>query len=271
VPVIRGMIKQTGKSSLYNSQNAGKGTIRVPKAAEIVSSEIRRQIVRREIAVGSLLAPESALMERFGVSRPTLREAVRILESEGLISISRGARGGSVVLQPDIGLATRYLSLVLQVNGTSLAEIYRVHALIEPVAARLVAESRNPVAAAELRRCFSAGMAHFDNDFQFGTDTARFRNKLIQLAGIPTLTLLTTVLNDILERCWASLTATAGKETDNRKAKRLGLASLAKLIEYIEKGDGPGAEAHWRKHTASVEKAMGKWLESKSVVDLLEG
>jgi DNA-binding FadR family transcriptional regulator len=57
---------------------------------------------------------------------------------------------------------------------------------------------------------------------------------------------------------------------DNRKAKRLGLRSLEKLIEFIERGDGPGAEAHWRKHTASVEKTMRNWLESKRVVDLLD-
>lgn len=266
--VTRGMIKQ--KATLYNSRYSGDSKVRVPKAAEIVSGELRRQIVRGEIAVGSLLASESTLMERFGVSRPTLREALRILESEGLIAISRGSRGGAVVLQPSIGLATRYLSLILQVNGTSLAEVYRVHALIEPSAARLVAESRNPDAPIELRRCLSEGLSHFDSDFQFGTDTARFRNKLIELAGIPTLTLLTTVLNDILERCWASLTATAGQEVDNRKAKRLGLRSLEKLIEFIERGDGPGAEAHWRKHTASVEKTMRNWLESKRVVDLLD-
>ena len=259
------------KSTLYNSQYAEKGAIRVPKAAELVSSEIRRQIVRKEIAEGSMLPSESALMERFSVSRPTLREAIRILESEGLITITRGSRGGAVVLQPKIGLATRYLSLILQVNGTSLAEIYRVHALIEPAAARVVAESNNPAAAVELRRCLDEGRAHLDNDFQFGTDTARFRNKLIELAGIPTLSLLTTVLNDILERSWASLTATAGGEINNVRAKKLGIRSLGKLIDYIEAGDGPGAEAHWRMHTATVEKAMRGWLESKRVVDLLDG
>jgi len=53
-------------------------------------------------------------MIRFGVSRPTLREAIRILESEGLISISRGARGGASVLSPNINTAARHIGFVLQ-------------------------------------------------------------------------------------------------------------------------------------------------------------
>ena len=68
--------------------------VRVPKTAELVASHLRRQIVRGELKEGDALPPESALMEHFGVLRPTLREAFRVLESEALISVRRGARGG---------------------------------------------------------------------------------------------------------------------------------------------------------------------------------
>jgi len=244
--------------------------VRIPKAAEIVANELRRQIIRGVLAEGTALPPESALMARFGVSRPTLREAIRLLESEGLMRISRGARGGALVQRPSTELATRYLALILQVENTSLAEIYRVHALIEPAAVRVVAESRSPNAAAELRACLAQGRENIDNDIMFGTDTARFRNKLIELAGIQTLTLLASVLDDILERCWGSVMATAGQQADTDQIKRRGLRSFEKLIELIEAGDGDGAEAHWRKHTASVQKTLQKWLESKRVVDLLD-
>ena len=65
--------------------------VRVPKTAELVASQLRRQIVRGDLKEGDALPPESTLMERFGVSRPTLREAFRVLESEALISVRRGA------------------------------------------------------------------------------------------------------------------------------------------------------------------------------------
>jgi DNA-binding FadR family transcriptional regulator len=258
------------KPGLYNSKEKESGVARVPKASELVSDYLRRQIVRGELLEGSLLAPENVLMERFNISRPTLREAVRILESEALIRITRGAHGGAVVQRPDVGVATRYLSLILQVNGTTLEEIYRVHALIEPLAARVVAESGNPQASVQLRACLAEGQEHFDNDLLYGTDTARFRNTLIELAGIPTLTLLMNVLNDIFERSWGKLTVHAKGGSDNRRVKQRGLKSMEKLIELIEQGDGDAAEAHWRTHTANVEKTMHTWMESRNIVDLLD-
>lgn len=247
-----------------------KHAIRIPKAAELVSTELRKQIVRGELKEGEDLAPEAELMERFGVSRPTLREAVRILESEGLISVSRGARGGAVVHRPDIGVATRYVGLVMQSNGTTLADIYRVHMLIEPAAARAVAEHSSKTAPAILRRCIDEGRARFDDDFEFGAATARFRNTLIELAGIPTLSLLMGMLNDIFERYWASSTVIAARRIDNAPAKKRGLKSFEKLVDYIAAGDGPGAEAHWRRHTSLVERAMRGWSPSERVIDLLD-
>ena len=68
--------------------------VRAPKTGELIATHLRRQIVRGELRPGETLPAESQLMEQFGVSRPTLREAFRILESEPLISVRRGSRGG---------------------------------------------------------------------------------------------------------------------------------------------------------------------------------
>ncbi len=76
--------------------------VRVPKTAELVASSLRRQIIRRELVEGDALPPEADLMERFGVSRPTLREAFRVLESESLITVRRGSRGGAQIHAPDM-------------------------------------------------------------------------------------------------------------------------------------------------------------------------
>ena len=69
--------------------------LRVPKMAELVAGDLRRRILRGELVENDALPSESALMQRFGVSRPTLREAFRVLESESLISVRRGAHGGA--------------------------------------------------------------------------------------------------------------------------------------------------------------------------------
>jgi DNA-binding FadR family transcriptional regulator len=249
---------------------ARKQVIRVPKAAELVSRELRKQIVRGEIKEGTSLVSESDMMVHFGVSRPTLREAIRILESEGLISVARGARGGAIVRRPRADVATLYVSLLLQTRGTTLADIYRVHMLVEPAAVRVLAERHKKTAPAVLRQCVADGRDKFDNDFDYGAAAARFRNKLIELADIPTLTLLMGMLNSIFETCWAKVTAEAGRQIDNSQAKRRGLRSLERLISLIEAGDGDAAEAHWRQHTEVANRAMGKWMASATVIDIMD-
>jgi DNA-binding FadR family transcriptional regulator len=247
-----------------------RAKVRIPKAAEIVSKVLRDRIVRGQLKEGETLAPEWELMKRFGVSRPSLREAIRILESEGLVSIQRGARGGAVVHSPDMSVATRYVGFVLQANGTTLMDIYRVHMLVEPSAARVVADQFSKTAPAVLSEIVDTGRAKLDSDFEFGMAAARFRNKLIELANVPTLTMLMGMMNDIFERYWATVTVTAGSQIDNAPAKRRGLRAMEKLIEHIAAADGEGAGAHWRKHTQAVEKTMRNWLPAMKVIDLLD-
>src|SRR5213080_2961741 len=112
----------SGMSSV-NGVRVGR-LLRAPKTAELIASDLRRQIVRGELTAGATLPSEMLLMEQYGVSRPTLREAFRILESESLISVRRGARGGARVVSPDIAVAARYVGLLLQMSGTTIADVY---------------------------------------------------------------------------------------------------------------------------------------------------
>src|SRR3954469_23872896 len=98
--------------------------LRVPKMAELVAQRLRRQIVRGELTEGDALPSEAELMTQFGVSRPTLREAFRVLESEGLIRVRRGAHGGARVQTPNGDIAARYAGLVLEFRGTTLEDVY---------------------------------------------------------------------------------------------------------------------------------------------------
>src|SRR3546814_19241836 len=70
----------------------GNARIRVPKTSELVADQIRAQIVRGELQDGDSLPPEGTLMSTLGISRPTLREAFRILEAENLTRVVRGSR-----------------------------------------------------------------------------------------------------------------------------------------------------------------------------------
>lgn len=254
-------IKRTGSES---------AAVRIPKVAELVANDLRNQIIRGVLKQGDSLTSESDLMARFGVSRPTLREALRVLESEGLVELSRGCRGGASVLGPSIDAAARHIGLVLQINGTTLADIYRVHMIVEPIAARIVAKDYHKTAPRILRERVNESRAQIGKDFEFGIATARFRTTLVELANVPTLTLLMSMLSQIFERSWGTITATAGRQLDNAPDKRRGLRSMEKLVDFIEAGDASGAETHWRKHTQAVEATMAKWLPTTKVVDILD-
>ena len=116
-----------------------------------MAAQLRRQIVLGELKEGDQLSPESVLMEEFGVSRPTLREAFRILEAEGAIMVRRGVRGGARVQVPDITVAARQIGLLLQYRGALLSDVYEVRAVLEPAAARMAAKRRTSADLARLQ------------------------------------------------------------------------------------------------------------------------
>ncbi len=109
---------------------------------EQIADELRRLIISGELDEGDSLGHEPDLIERFGVSRPSLREALRILEAEGLISVIRGVLGGVVVHRPDQRQTARTAALVLQARNVSLADVFDARTIIEPAAVRLVAAGR---------------------------------------------------------------------------------------------------------------------------------
>ena len=102
-----------------------------PKAAQIVA-DLRGQIVRGDLQGDDSIPPEDELMRQYGVSRPTLREALRVLEFDGLLTTRRGAKGGSTVHVPNGETAARSMGLVLEHRGATRADVLAARCIIEP-------------------------------------------------------------------------------------------------------------------------------------------
>lgn len=101
----------------------GDSPLRLPTATELVAEELTRKIVRNELRPGEYLPIEGDLVEQFGVSRPTVREALRVLEAESLISLHKGARGGARVRGPQLEAVARYGGHLIQAAGASLEDV----------------------------------------------------------------------------------------------------------------------------------------------------
>ena len=122
-----------------------------PRIAEIVADELRRQIIDGELADGDLLPRQEVLVEQFNVSLVSLREALRILETEGLVSVRRGNRGGAVVHAPAKTSAAYMLGLLLQSESVVVADLGTAILELEPACAALAAQ--RPDRAPAGRRC----------------------------------------------------------------------------------------------------------------------
>lgn len=124
--------------------SVGANGRRIPKASDIVVQTLRHRIVTERLPVGYRLPSESELVEQFGLGRVTVREALRLLERDGLIDIRRGPGGGINVRHPDVEQVSEAMSLQLSLEEVSLRELLVFRQTVEPLAAALAAEHANP-------------------------------------------------------------------------------------------------------------------------------
>src|SRR5437764_12461634 len=123
---------------------SGDAQARLPKTGEMIAERLRRRIARGELAIGERLPPEDELTATFGIARTTLREALRILESQGLLEIRRGRTGGPVVTMPRIDSLAEGLAVTLQLQGTTAGDLDVARQLIEPRLAGRLADAHTP-------------------------------------------------------------------------------------------------------------------------------
>jgi len=231
--------------------------VRLPKAAQIIADSVREQIASGDLLAGSPLPNETELMAHFEVARPTAREALRILEAEGLIEVARGARGGARVRRPDLEAAARNCALLLQLEGTTLAEVYEVRLMLEPTAARLAAE-RGPRrrAARALEAVIDEEERRLDQVASLGEQAMRFQETLVDVAGNPTLALLVKLLHELVARQAAAGTRPKLPDAKRKSLRRRLITAQRGVTEAIREGRGEDAELEWRAFLVGVRDTL---------------
>jgi DNA-binding FadR family transcriptional regulator len=219
-----------------------------------VADELRVQIIVGQLVEGDSLGTEADLVKRFEVSRPTLREALRILETEGLISIVRGVLGGVTVHRPDRRMTARAAALVLQSRSVDLADVFDASAIIEPAAARSVAVSRTHSGAAkQLRAIITDEKRAIDDAVAFATAQVRFHGEIVTLAGNRTLIIVLEMLNEVIARAIEDVIITQ-TQRQGIAARRSAIRSHELLVDLIDAGVVPQAlslVARWPTATGS--------------------
>ncbi len=243
--------------------------VRVPKMAELVASDLRRRILRGELVEDDALPSESALMERFGVSRPTLREAFRVLESESLISVRRGAHGGARVHLPNADVAARQAALVLEHRGVTLQDVYVARGVIEPGCVAMVAQNRTAEDLRALREAIERSRAASDDPVRQMQEQTSFHALIVDMAGNQTLSVLSGMLRHIIDVAhMAHVESDAGTPT-GQEALRMGFAAHERILELIEAKDVAHAEHLWRKHLLATDDYLLEGDRTLTVYDLM--
>ncbi|MEV4602096.1 FadR/GntR family transcriptional regulator [Amycolatopsis sp. NPDC049253] len=173
---------------------------RVQAAYVQIANQLREQIIGGALATGTRLPSEAELCTLFGVSRSTVREALRVLASQQLIDTTRGVAGGSFVAAPDAGTVAENLGgtlgLLVNANNLSVDNLIEARLMIEPPAARLAAERAGETGLASLRRTMEE-TAQLDPDTGF-TLHWDFHTTLVSITGNPLLQLMCQPVNAVL-------------------------------------------------------------------------
>jgi len=246
-----------------------QAAIRVPKAAELVAGSLRRQIVTGELHENDSLPSEATLMQQFGVSRPTLREAFRILESESLIHVRRGARGGARVEVPNGDVAARYAGYVLEYRGTAMSDVYMARAELEAPLARLLTENAKPQKIKQLQAALDAAAESVSDPEMYVKHDVAFHLLVAELAGSETLLVMVDMLYHIIGTARQRYVTAAGRDKELLAEYREIHQTHQKLIDLVREGDAGSAESWWRRHLDEVNKHYLARPMAKTVVEMM--
>lgn len=136
--------------SLFLRPGLVLGGLRVPKASDVLADELRRQILDGVLPEGAALPVERDLAATSGLSRTAVREALRILEIDGLVQTRPGRAGGSFVRRPDASSMARSVGAFVAGRKVKFRALLEVREALEPAGAELAATYRDDDDLAEL-------------------------------------------------------------------------------------------------------------------------
>jgi DNA-binding FadR family transcriptional regulator len=198
------------------------------KAAVVLAQSIAAEIQRRGLGAGEKLLSEQKMVERYGVARGSLREALRYLELQGVLRIKSGPGGGPVIQTPDGGHFASTLALMLQFVGARFRTIIETRWVVEPGIAALAAERATAEDLAALRACRDAMRGALADGRRFAEESRRFHDLLAFASGNPLFRFLVPALH------WISDGAGVDYSAVERKRILRGMGDILAAIEARE-------------------------------------
>jgi GntR family transcriptional regulator, transcriptional repressor for pyruvate dehydrogenase complex len=227
--------------------------IRQPRVAEIVASRLRDDILSGRLKEGDILPPQESLFQEFGVSPPALREAIHLLETDGLISVRRGNVGGAVVHLPSAERTAHMISMVLQSRSATPADVSGALMHLEPICAGMCAarEDRLTEVVPYLEAEIDIQTAQFDDIARYVPNARRFHEAVVSRCGNEPMILLI----GSLELIWSAHEAAVWSDDDMaRKTMQAALRDHQRLLDAVRDGDSARAVRVAQSHLAAARR-----------------
>ena len=221
------------------------------KLAATIAQSIESDIIGRSWPIGESLGSEPALIERFGVSRAVMREAVRILESRGIARMRLGPGGGLTVTAPRPELAVESVGLLLDHANVTPRDLFEARSAVEVMCVALAAER---IDEAGIERVRGALNSDLDLAVADAVEVANnFHLAIAEASGNPALHLLAEILVALMAEISPQILAREGA-IDDMHREHAGIAAA------VVAGDSPLAQHLMRRHLASM---LGAALNSE--------
>jgi GntR family transcriptional repressor for pyruvate dehydrogenase complex len=234
------------------------GAIEVPKSCDVLARRLREQILAGAFPAGEPLPTERELVAETGLSRGSVREALRILEAEGLLHTRPGRYGGSVVSRPSETLLARQVDSFARGRGVGVRTLIEAREALEPTLAQLAARHRTERDLAELDAIHARMRASVATDVPaFLQENVAWHWALAVASG-----------NELLRAFMASIAgmiheASRIEHVADEDVRRLVLHAHARIVEAIRAGDGEAARRRMDRHV----KAYSQHIEATDARD----
>ncbi|MEV0580236.1 MULTISPECIES: FadR/GntR family transcriptional regulator [unclassified Streptomyces] len=235
----------------------------VPKASDVLAAEVRERILTGELPEGTALPPERQLVEQTGLSRATVREALRILEVERLVDIRPGRGGGAFVHRPGRDSLANTVHLVIRGQQIRLEALHETREAIEPACAALAAGRRDAQDLAEL------DAAHAEL-VQADDDIPRFLRANIRWHGAVARAGRNELLIGFMSALSESIHAATNLETFmDAGVREVTIRAHAKVTEAIRAGDNAAAQRRMSRHVCGFARAAAE-VDPRERLDLAD-
>jgi DNA-binding FadR family transcriptional regulator len=221
-----------------------------------VAEAIKQWVMDNGWQPGERLPSEAALIERFGMAKGTIREAIRILEAQGLVKSRTGPGGGVFVHQVSEVRATALLGNYFYFQDLTIDDIYQIREVLEPELAASLAGQLTDAQIAALEHVmtrYADPARDAEEEREQHIASLKFHALLAEMSGNPLLRFLIRFTANMLADITVSRKLYA---RPNRELWASGLDYQSRLLVALRSGDGPGARRIMAEHMRNARRLM---------------